>query len=65
VVRGTHDAETESETLVVNCVECSTEVESAQKSGESIISCMVDRMKEVNERGLSRVLFAILLIVDD
>jgi len=60
-VRGTHDAKTGSETIengVVNCVECSTEVE-RDKSGEPIISCMVDRIKEVNERGYSRVMFAI------
>jgi len=53
-VRGTHDAETGSETIeengVVNCVECSTEVKREKKSGELIISCMVDRIKEVNER---------------
>jgi len=30
------------------------------KSGESIIGCiMVNRIEEVNERGLSRVMFAI------
>jgi len=61
-VRGTHDAETGSETIeenaVVNCVECSTEVE-REKSGEPNTSCMVDRIKEVNERGFSRVMFAI------
>jgi len=37
-VRGTHDAEIESETIeengVVNCVECSTEVEREKKSGD-------------------------------
>jgi len=51
-VRGTHDAETGSETIedngVVNCVECSTEVEREKKSGEPIISSMVDSIKEVN-----------------
>jgi len=60
-VRGTHDAETGSETIkengVVNCVECSTEIE-REKSGEPIIICIVDRIKEVNERGFSRVMFA-------
>jgi len=53
-VRGTHDAETKSETIeengVVNCVECSTELEREKKNGEPIIS-MVVRIKEVNERG--------------
>jgi len=44
---------------VVNCVECSTEVEREKKSGEPIIICMVDKIKEVNERGFSRVMFAI------
>jgi len=48
-VRGTHDAKTGSETIeentVVNCVECSTEVE-REKSDEPIISCMVDKIKE-------------------
>jgi len=62
-VRVTHDAETGTETIeendVVNCVEYSTEVEIEKKSGEPIISCMVDRIKEVNERGFSRVVFAI------
>jgi len=62
-VRGTHDAETGSETIeenaVVNCVECSTEVEREKKSGEPIISCMVDRIKEMNERGFRRVMFGI------
>jgi len=60
-VKGTHDAETESETIeigVVNCVECSTEIE-REKSGKPIISCMVDRIKEVNVKGFSRVMFAI------
>jgi len=28
-------------------------------SGESIISCMVDRIKDVNERSFSRVIFSI------
>jgi len=32
---------------------------SREKSGEPIISCIVDRIKEVNERGFSRVMFAI------
>jgi len=63
VVRGTHDAETGSETIeensVVNFVECSTEVEREKKSVKPIISSMVDSVKEVNERGLSRVIFAI------
>jgi len=62
-MRGTHDAETGSETIeengVVSCVECSTEVEREKKSGEPNISCMVDSIKEVNERGFSRVMFAI------
>jgi len=62
-VRRTHDAETGSETIeengVVNCVECSTEAEREKKSGEPIISCMVDRIKEVNERGFSRVMLTI------
>jgi len=62
-VRGNHDAETGSETIeengVVNCVECSTEVEREKTSGEPIISCMVDRIQEVNERGFSRVKFAV------
>jgi len=48
-VRGTYDAKTGSETImenaVVNYVECSTEVE-RDKSGEPIISCVVDRIKE-------------------
>jgi len=57
-MRGTHDAETGSETIEENCVECSTDVE-REKSDEPIISCMVDRMKEVNERGFSRLMFAI------
>jgi len=61
-VRGTHDAENGSEMIeentVVNCVECSTEVE-REKSDEPILSCMVDRIKELNERGFSRVMFAI------
>jgi len=30
-----------------------------KKSGEPIISCMVDRIKEMNERGFSRVMFGI------
>jgi len=30
-----------------------------KKSGKPIISCMVDRIKEVSERGFSRVMFAI------
>jgi len=51
-------SETIEENAVVNCVECSTEVE-REKSGEPIISCMVDRIKKVNERGFSRVMFAI------
>jgi len=63
-VKGTHDAETVlSETIeengVVNCVECSTEVDREKKSGELIISCMVDRIEEVNEGGFSTVRFAI------
>jgi len=62
-VRGTNDAgsrrETIEETGVVNCVECNTEVERKKKSGEPIISYMVDIIKEVNERGFSRVMFAI------
>jgi len=64
-VRGARDAETGKKTIeengVVNCVECSvdTEVEREKKSGQPIISCMVDRIKEVNERGFSRVMFAI------
>jgi len=62
-VRGTDDAETGSETIeenaVVNCVEYSTKVEREKKRVEPIISCMVDRIKEVNERGFSRVMFAI------
>jgi len=62
-VRGTHDAETGSETIeenaVVNCVESSTEVKREKKSGEPINSCLVDRIKEVNERGFCRVMFAI------
>jgi len=44
---------------VVNCVECSTEVNKEKKGGEPIISCIVDRIKEVNERGFSRVMFGI------
>jgi len=40
--------------VVVNCVECSTEFERENKSGEPIISCM-----EVKEKGFSRVMFAI------
>jgi len=63
VLRGTHDAETGSETIkengVVNCVECTTEIEREKKSGEPIISCMVHRIKDVNERGFSRVMFTI------
>jgi len=63
VVRGIHDAETGTEMIeengVINCVECSTEVDIEKKSGEPIISCIVDRIKEVNERGFSRVMFAI------
>jgi len=65
-VRGAHDVETGSETIeengVVSCVEYSTEVERERRrvvTGEPIISCMVDRIKEVNERGFSRVMFAI------
>jgi len=59
-VRETHDAETGSETIenCVNCVECSTEFETEKKSGEPIISCRADIIK-VNERGFSRVMFAI------
>jgi len=30
-----------------------------KKIGEPIISCMVDRIKQVNERGFSTVMFAI------
>jgi len=47
LVRGSHDAETVSETIeenvVVNGVECSTEVERERekKIGEPIIGCMV------------------------
>jgi len=58
-VRETHDAETGSETIeknhgVVNGDESSTEVEREKKSGKLImISCMVDRIREVNERGFS------------
>jgi len=44
---------------VVDCVECSTEVEREKKSGEPIISGMVNRITEVNERGFSRLMFAI------
>jgi len=62
-VRGTHDAENGSESIeenaVVHCVECSTEVEREKKSGDPIISCMVDKINELNERGFSRVMFAI------
>jgi len=64
------DAETGSETIeengVVNCVECSTEVErerererekekkkKKKKSGVPIINCMVDIIKEVHKRGFS------------
>jgi len=63
-VTGTHDAETGSKTIeengVVNCVECSvdTEAEREKKCGKPIISCMVDRIKAVNENGFSRVMFA-------
>jgi len=61
-VRGTHDAENGSEIIeengVVNCVECSTVVE-REKSGEPIISRMIDKIKKVNERGFSRVMFVI------
>jgi len=56
-VRGTR-SDTIEENGVVNCVECSTEVE-REKSGEPIISCMVHRIKEANERGFSRVMFVI------
>jgi len=56
-------SKTGSETIevnaVVNCVECSTEVEREKKSVEPIISCMVDRINGVNERGFRRVMFAI------
>jgi len=54
-VRGT-GSETIEENVVVNCVKCSSEIE---KSGEPIISCIVDRIKEVNDRGFNRVMFAI------
>jgi len=40
------------------CVECSTEVE-REKSVKPNISYMVDRIKEVNEKGCSRVMLAI------
>jgi len=50
-------SETIEENGVVNCVEC-TEVE-REKSSKPIISCMVDRIKAVNERGFSRVMLAI------
>jgi len=63
VVTGTRDAKTASATIeengVVNCVKCCTEVEREKKSGEPIISCKVDRIKDKNERGFSRVMSAI------
>jgi len=34
--------------------------ESEKKSGEPIISCMLDRIKEVNERDVSRVMSAMI-----
>jgi len=57
-----HRRATIEENGVVNYIECHTEVE-REKSGKPliiiIISWMVDRIKEVNERGFSRVMFAI------
>jgi len=54
VVRGTNDAESKSETIelngVVNGVECTNEVERRRVASPC---CMVDRIKEVNERAVS------------
>jgi len=46
-------SKTTKQNAVINCVECSTEVEREKMSGEPNISCMVDINKEVNERGIT------------
>jgi len=62
-VRVIHDVESGSEMIeknsVVNGVECITEIERKKRSGKPIISCMVDKIKVVSERGFSRVMFVI------
>jgi len=60
---GLPGSETIEKNGVVNCAEDTTEVE-REKSGEPIISCMVDRIKEVNKRGFS-IDVCDKLIVDD
>jgi len=60
-----NDAETVSETIemnsMVNDIKGSTTVVQPRegKNGKTIFSCMVDKIKKVNIRGLSRMTFAI------
>ena len=63
VVRRTHDAKTRSETIeknsMVNDIKGSAKVDRETKSGKPAVSCMIDRIKKVNERSFSRVMFVI------